>query len=490
MATATLPRLRAPFRWEGDHVAADLPGARALFTTRRGGVSERAVRLAQPRPADRRRQRQRQREPGARGGRHRLPARALPVRQAGPRRHRAPRHRAARPGPAARPTRTARRRRCAGHPALVFVADCTPVVLAAEGAVATLHVGWRPAAAGIVAEGVAALREVGGHRPDHRADRPGRARLLLRGRRGGPRRTSPATTPAAGAQPRPPGRHPRAARRRARCTTSGCARCAASACSSRTAATAASPAARQGSHGALITGSTPAASARTSRACARSCPTSVQILAAVKYVPLEELGTLAEAGIELVGENRAQDLEAKADAHPEFRWHFIGQLQSRKVKLILPHVELIHSVASDSALRQLERHGTPEHEDPRRGQRRRRGGQGGDRAGRAGRLHRPLPGHRDRPDDDAALHRGPRGQPPALRRPQAAGRRARPRPSSRWAPRRTTASPPRRARRSCAWVPSCTRSREIAPRREPIPAHGLPRHLAPHARLLRPRRGP
>ena len=86
----------------------------------------------------------------------------------------------------------------------------------------------------------------------------------------------------------------------------------------------------------------------------------VQILAAVKYVPLEQLGALAEAGIELVGENRAQDLVAKAEAHPEFRWHFIGQLQSRKVKLIVPHVELIHSVASDSALRQLERHGTPE----------------------------------------------------------------------------------------------------------------------------------
>jgi pyridoxal phosphate enzyme (YggS family) len=96
---------------------------------------------------------------------------------------------------------------------------------------------------------------------------------------------------------------------------------------------------------------------------ARVCevlPDHVQVLAAVKYVPLEELHMLAEAGIELVGENRAQDIEAKAAAHPEFRWHFIGQLQSRKVKLILPHVELIHSVASDSALKQLERHGTPD----------------------------------------------------------------------------------------------------------------------------------
>jgi pyridoxal phosphate enzyme (YggS family) len=86
-------------------------------------------------------------------------------------------------------------------------------------------------------------------------------------------------------------------------------------------------------------------------------PDGVKVLAAVKYVPLEELGTLAEAGIEIAGENRAQDLAAKAEAHPELRWHFIGQLQSRKVKLILPHVELIHSVASDSALRQLGKHG-------------------------------------------------------------------------------------------------------------------------------------
>jgi PLP dependent protein len=88
-----------------------------------------------------------------------------------------------------------------------------------------------------------------------------------------------------------------------------------------------------------------------------------ELLAAVKYVPLEELGVLAEAGVTLLGENRAQDLAAKAAAHPgAFRWHFIGQLQSRKVKDVLPHVELIHSVASDSALRQLSRHGVPQTE--------------------------------------------------------------------------------------------------------------------------------
>jgi PLP dependent protein len=91
-------------------------------------------------------------------------------------------------------------------------------------------------------------------------------------------------------------------------------------------------------------------------------PAGVEILAAVKYVPLDELGTLAAAGIAIAGENRAQDLAAKAEAHPEFRWHFIGQLQSRKVKQILPYAELIHSVASDSALKQLGKHGTPETE--------------------------------------------------------------------------------------------------------------------------------
>jgi PLP dependent protein len=98
---------------------------------------------------------------------------------------------------------------------------------------------------------------------------------------------------------------------------------------------------------------------REAVAAAGRDPGEVQILAAVKYVPVDELETLQEAGITLVGENRAQDLEEKATRFPGFRWHFIGALQSRKVKQILPHVELIHSVASESALRQLERHGDP-----------------------------------------------------------------------------------------------------------------------------------
>jgi PLP dependent protein len=83
----------------------------------------------------------------------------------------------------------------------------------------------------------------------------------------------------------------------------------------------------------------------------------IEILAATKYVPERDLPALAEAGIELVGENRAQDLLAKQEAHRDlFTWDFIGQLQSRKVKDIAPNVRLIHSLASDSAVRRLEEH--------------------------------------------------------------------------------------------------------------------------------------
>ena len=84
----------------------------------------------------------------------------------------------------------------------------------------------------------------------------------------------------------------------------------------------------------------------------------VEIVAAVKYVPVEQLGALAEAGLTTVGENRAQELERKAEAYPEvFTWDFIGQLQSRKVKVLAPLVRRIHSVASDSALKELGKHG-------------------------------------------------------------------------------------------------------------------------------------
>ena len=85
----------------------------------------------------------------------------------------------------------------------------------------------------------------------------------------------------------------------------------------------------------------------------------VEILAAVKYLPAAELGALAEAGIGLLGENRAQELVAKSDAYPgRFTWDFIGHLQSRKVAALVPRVRYIQSVGSDSALEQLRRHGT------------------------------------------------------------------------------------------------------------------------------------
>jgi PLP dependent protein len=88
----------------------------------------------------------------------------------------------------------------------------------------------------------------------------------------------------------------------------------------------------------------------------------VQILAAVKYLAVEELDALAEAGVTVAGENRAQELEVKASAHPELTWDFIGHLQSRKVRQVLPYVRWIHSVASDSALKELGRHAAPDTE--------------------------------------------------------------------------------------------------------------------------------
>ena len=82
---------------------------------------------------------------------------------------------------------------------------------------------------------------------------------------------------------------------------------------------------------------------------------SVTIVAATKYVTLADMAVLAEAGVTVVGENRAQDLEAKhAEYGDTFRWHFIGRLQSNKVKVINRICELVHSLDTDSAARRLE----------------------------------------------------------------------------------------------------------------------------------------
>ncbi len=108
----------------------------------------------------------------------------------------------------------------------------------------------------------------------------------------------------------------------------------------------------------LIHGLEPAKIAANLEAVRECVGDGVEILAATKYVPLEEMGALAEAGVALVGENRQQDFEAKhARWGDAFEWDFIGNLQSRKVKRLLPISRLIHSVATDSALEQLGRHG-------------------------------------------------------------------------------------------------------------------------------------
>ena len=99
-----------------------------------------------------------------------------------------------------------------------------------------------------------------------------------------------------------------------------------------------------------------AAAARAGRDAA-----DVEIVAAVKYVPAQEMVALAEGGVTVVGENRAQDLEAKVAAHGDaFTWDFIGHVQSRKVKQIAPLARLIHSVCTESVLEQLGRHAPPQ----------------------------------------------------------------------------------------------------------------------------------
>lgn len=161
-----------PFRWEGEHVGAELPGARALFSTRRGGVSEGPFaslnlgRLTADASAN------------VDENRSRLAAatgcpreRVLYGRQV----HGATVRRATEPPGDQRPAAdedgqaTALRE----HPALVFTADCLPVLIASDGAVASLHAGWRGLAAGVLAEGVAALRELGATGPVHALIGPG-----------------------------------------------------------------------------------------------------------------------------------------------------------------------------------------------------------------------------------------------------------------------------------------------------------------------------
>ncbi len=99
---------------------------------------------------------------------------------------------------------------------------------------------------------------------------------------------------------------------------------------------------------------------RIAAACDRAGrdPDGVDVLVATKYVAADQTGRLAEAGLTLAGENRAQSLVEKVGqpGADGLRWEFIGHLQSRKVADVLPHVDRIHSVSSDSVLGRLERH--------------------------------------------------------------------------------------------------------------------------------------
>jgi purine-nucleoside/S-methyl-5'-thioadenosine phosphorylase / adenosine deaminase len=156
-----LPELATPFRWEGDHIAAEVNGARALFTTRRGGVSggpfdslNLGIKTADERANV---EENRARVAAAAGcGWERF--------QFGWQVH---------GGTVRRATETrsqvtqedGQATALSGHPALVFGADCQPVLLVTGGAVAALHCGWRTMAAGVIPEGVAALRDVGGDGP-------------------------------------------------------------------------------------------------------------------------------------------------------------------------------------------------------------------------------------------------------------------------------------------------------------------------------------
>ena len=174
---------------------------------------------------------------------------------------------------------------------------------------------------------------------------------------------------------------------------------------------------------------------------------NVTVVAATKYVSLEDMAVLAEAGVEVVGENRAQDLERKHAAYGDaFRWHFIGHLQSNKAKLVNGICELVHSLDSESAASRLT---VPALVEVNLSGEASKSGVPPERLGELlARLRR-----RARADDDAAAAADPEASRPYFRRLRELAEEhgcA----SSRWARRRTTASRPRRERRSCASVPS------------------------------------
>ena len=350
--------------------------------------------------------------------------------------------------------------------ALVFTADCLPVMLVAEGAVAALHGGWRGLAGGILAEGVAALRELGAEGAVTAALGPAArgccyevgeevhahfAALRRAGRR---------------AQPRPRGGRPRAARGRRRAADPRrrrCARCAP------IPDAVLLPPPRRRRHGTpgggrvagLITGLEPEAVRADDRAGARGDrarrrrgagrdPDEVELLAAVKYVALEELGVLAEAGLTLVGENRAQELEAKATAHPRAALALHRPAPE-------PQGQADPPVRRADPLRRVRLRAAPARDATarRRPRSSSRSTSPGRRARRASPRTSSAPSSSALPSASSGLmtmppfSRGSRGQPAPFRRAARARRRARTAPPLDGHLAGLSRSPSRRARRSC-----------------------------------------
>ena len=327
----------------------------------RGGVSEGALRVAEPRHPHRRRP----------GPRHREPRAALP-RNSGSRtgggvglagaRHRAARvgaspTRRLRAGPSCpRSTGTSRPR---GVALLVLVADCLPVALAPRAASAMLHCGWRGLAGGIV-EGAGRVRRRAGGRGDRARHRA----LLLRGRRRGARTRSPDLDGVARADARPEGR--RSAQARGRRSHADPRRRPVHLLRARPVLLA--PPRQRGHRAPRRDGrrawrSSPSRPARV----AENLEGVRERIAAAGRDPERSRSAPRSStwrstswarwprAASAVGENRAQELVAKQERCGDaFTWDFIGALQSRKAKDVAPIVRLIHSVASESALAQLE----------------------------------------------------------------------------------------------------------------------------------------
>ena len=254
---------------------------------------------------------------------------------------------------------------------MVVSADCLPVAVAGEGAVAMLHAGWRGLAAGVLEAGVRTLRELAGGR-GRGARRARRRCLLLRGRCRGPRGARRGRRAATATSTCAADAHDEAARRPASSDvqTSIAARSA-----TRATSRIAAKAPLAGSQAGRVVDVIAVGRRRGPReprghrsadraAAARGAATrgararAVEILAAVKYVSLTTtLPLLADAGVELVGENRAQDLAGQGPA-PTGRSSSgtsSASCRAAQVAPIAPHVPLIHSVASARRSRPLER---------------------------------------------------------------------------------------------------------------------------------------